>query len=792
MLFRSLGLMSLSNDGNSWSAWEPFCSTRTGWDLTDSRYGGNDSDGIKYVHFKAKDLAGNEVPIDKRVNTSIFLDRVTPANLSIAIAASAPYTTSNTVSLNLTSFDPEPASGLSGMSFSNDGVTWKDWAGFADRTYWSLTGGAGGTDTDGNKTVWFRASDNAGNIGGPVTANIILDRKAPENLSILINGGSPYTNSSAVGLAISATDPISPLSEMALSDDTPKIGSWEPFAPSKAGWDLTTGPGGAGTDGEKTVYLEAKDLAGNVAGPVSATIFLDRQRPGPLTIKINGGAAYTNDPTVQLAFSATDAAPSSGLGTMQFSEDSQAWTQWEPFATCRTYSFSGPDGPRSIYFRVQDRAGNLATGAGADIILDTAPPRIASAHAAGITQGSAVIMWETDEPADSTAEYGLDVNYGSSTTNSSFTQSHTIILRDLRPLTVYHFRVQSTDRAGNPTSTVDLSLTTSGASETIPPQLADIQVRGISDNLAIITWSTNEDADSLVEYGTSTNYGLRTTDNGFVLSHCIVLRGLSPTTTYHFRVGSKDASGNGPTFSADHSFRTTAIADKSPPIVSNVRVAGITDRLAVVSWQTDELADGTAMFGPTVDYGRLAFHIELRMAHQLVLTGLSPSTTYHFRVGSTDASGNGPALSADMTFQTGSIPDLKAPVLTKIRVENVTKTSAVITWETDELSDSIAEYGTSKSYGFSTPLQGFMTQHRVLLVGLSPGKLYHFRVRSTDPSGNSASSNDLKFTTVLNTPPLKGFMNDLLFFETITIVFIAAIAVAAAFRLKSRPRKRED
>jgi chitodextrinase len=399
-------------------------------------------------------------------------------------------------------------------------------------------------------------------------------------------------------------------------------------------------------------------------------------------------------------------------------------------------------------------------------------------------------MWETDEPADSTAEYGLDVNYGSSATNSSFTQSHTIILKDLRPLTVYHFLVHSADRAGNPSSSMDLSFTTSGAPDTIPPQLADIQVRGISDSLAVITWNTNEDADSLVEYGTGSNYGLKKTENGFVRAHCIVLRGLSPTTTYHFRVGSKDASGNWPTFSADHSFRTTAIADKSPPIVSNVRVAGITDRLAVVSWQTDELADGTAMFGPTVDYGRLAFHIELRMTHQLVLTGLSSSTTYHFRVGSTDASGNGPALSDDTTFQTGSTPDLKAPVLTNIRVENVTKTSAVITWETDELSGSLVEYGASKSYGFSTPVEGLTTRHSVMLAGLFPGKLYHFRVRSTDPSGNNGSSDDFKFTTAQNTPPANGIMNGPFFFGTLMTVIMAMIAVVAAFRLKSRRRKR--
>ena len=48
-----LGSMSISNDGKKWSDWIPFCNTLTGWDLTDSRFGGDNSDGAKTVYFKA-------------------------------------------------------------------------------------------------------------------------------------------------------------------------------------------------------------------------------------------------------------------------------------------------------------------------------------------------------------------------------------------------------------------------------------------------------------------------------------------------------------------------------------------------------------------------------------------------------------------------------------------------------------------------------------------------------------------------------------------------------------------
>src|SRR5207248_6457095 len=74
--------------------------------------------------------------------------------------------------------------------------------------------------------------------------------------------------------------------------------------------------------------------------------------------------------------------------------------------------------------------------------------------------------------------------------------------------------------------------------------------------------------------------------------------------------------------------------------------------------------------------------------------------------------------------------------------------SATIGWATDEPATSLVDYGTTSSYGSSSPLDPtLVTNHSVALSGLAANTLYHYRVKSTDASGNPASSGDFTFST---------------------------------------------
>jgi hypothetical protein len=90
----------------------------------------------------------------------------------------------------------------------------------------------------------------------------------------------------------------------------------------------------------------------------------------------------------------------------------------------------------------------------------------------------------------------------------------------------------------------------------------------VQTTAATIGWTTNEPADSQVEYGLTTGYGSSTTlSTGKITSHAVPVNNLTPGTLYNFRVKSRDAAGNLAT-SANSTFTTTAVADTTPPNVT--------------------------------------------------------------------------------------------------------------------------------------------------------------------------------------------------------------------------------
>ncbi|MFC1848383.1 Ig-like domain-containing protein, partial [Chloroflexota bacterium] len=82
-------------------------------------------------------------------------------------------------------------------------------------------------------------------------------------------------------------------------------------------------------------------------------------------------------------------------------------------------------------------------------------------------------------------------------------------------------------------------------------------------------------------------------------------------------------------------------------------------------------------------------------------------------------------------------------------VSGITQNSAVISWETDEPSDSVVLYGSAAGYYPDQELDpSLVVEHTVPLGGLDQGTLYHFSVLSTDPNGNTAASGDNVFETL--------------------------------------------
>lgn len=95
------------------------------------------------------------------------------------------------------------------------------------------------------------------------------------------------------------------------------------------------------------------------------------------------------------------------------------------------------------------------------------------------------------------------------------------------------------------------------AADTVAPVISSVASSGVTDSAAAITWTTNESSDSVVEYGLTTAYGITVSNASMVLNHSVGLSGLAASTTYNYRVKSKDSSNNTAT-SGNFTFTTLA------------------------------------------------------------------------------------------------------------------------------------------------------------------------------------------------------------------------------------------
>ncbi len=191
---------------------------------------------------------------------------------------------------------------------------------------------------------------------------------------------------------------------------------------------------------------------------------------------------------------------------------------------------------------------------------------------------------------------------------------------------------------------------------------------GVDGTTATITWTTDELANGRVDYGTDPeSLTLVVTDGVLSTSHSLPLSGLTASTTYYYRVTSEDAATNSATSPAEPaaplSF-VTAAPDTTAPVISSVSAVPGVNGSATITWSTDELSTSRVDYGTASD--ALTLNVSaagLVTSHSLALTGLSPDTTYYYRVTSVDASTNSatspasPAPAATFTTPSASFVD---------------------------------------------------------------------------------------------------------------------------------------
>lgn len=235
---------------------------------------------------------------------------------------------------------------------------------------------------------------------------------------------------------------------------------------------------------------------------------------------------------------------------------------------------------------------------------------------------------------------------------------------------------------------------------------------------------------------------------------------VSNNVDYYYKVALIDDNGNS-------SFLTTAVNGKpngtqdageggggtetTAPTISNVTIPSSTiyTTEATVLWDTNELSDSTVRY-ITATGGDFSGASSRSLSsfmdnstgyigeHSVVLSGLSPATTYYLEIQSTDPSDNIATSTQGVngySFTTKSGPQIaNDPVYSDVNNDSVD-----IGWTTDINSDSYVVYSASSDMSGSSEVgqSESVTDHTVSLTGLTTGQKYYFYIKS----GNATRKN---------------------------------------------------
>jgi hypothetical protein len=148
------------------------------------------------------------------------------------------------------------------------------------------------------------------------------------------------------------------------------------------------------------------------------------------------------------------------------------------------------------------------------------------------------------------------------------------------------------------------------------------------------------------EYGTSTSYGVKTTEqhtSGGAASVSADLGGLTTDTTYHYRVVASNT--NGTTTGADRTFHTAQAP--GPPGATTDPARNVTATGARLRARVDPNGRATTYhfeYGTTTGYGKQTAETSAGSGQNATsvsaaISGLMPNTRYHYRVVATNAAG---------------------------------------------------------------------------------------------------------------------------------------------------------
>lgn len=361
------------------------------------------------------------------------------------------------------------------------------------------------------------------------------------------------------------------------------------------------------------------------------------------------------------------------------------------------------------------------------------------------------VTWDTSRISDGFVIYDTDASFSSSKeqgTSVRASTTHSVEVTGL-DLGTYYYRVRSQSVNGGittDTTTRTFTITTASGSTTPEPEetpvsggggmliidktdkeepeIINIVTEVLEYNEVKITWETNEESTSFVEYGLTTEYGKVYGNWTPTTTHEVVLTNLLSLRRYHFRVISSDDWGN-IGYSEDDTFDTVMNDDEE----------------AVEATSTEDIIEEL----PVEDRESLLEEITLRIRE--FITKLFPEVSLN-------------ELQNIDINNIDSLDDLAnfvpAPILSGEPRLEIGATDVTISWITDVNSNSQVAIAPEGSYNpdLTEPYiqivgnsEEQVTAHEVRVYGLTPNTDYHYQLRSKAQIGPIATSRDFTFRT---------------------------------------------
>ena len=370
-------------------------------------------------------------------------------------------------------------------------------------------------------------------------------------------------------------------------------------------------------------------------------------------------------------------------------------------------------------------------------------------------------------PVNSYFQYGRTVAYGTSTAvlavgNGTTASPVSITFTGLRGATTYHYRLVAAASSGT-TFGLDKTFKTLAS----PAPLAGTgAATGTVYNGTTLNARINPNAAPTAyyfKYGLTTSYSLTSPSQNAGSGDTLVavtaaITGLSASTTYHYQIYTINSGGT--TLGSDQTFTTPP--NPPPTVVTGSATGTVYNRTTLNGTVNPNGAAATSHFqyGLTSAYGAATAVVSsgtIVVARSVAITGLSGSTTYHYRL--VAASISGTTFGSDLTFTTPVNPP--PAVITRAAtgtVFNGTTLNGTVN-PNGLASNFYFEYGLTSAYGSATAERaaGSGTSaapcSTAISGGLSGSTTYHFRLVAASTSGTTYGL-DKSFKTSANPYPV--------------------------------------